>query len=344
MGCYAPLTPSTYLSVMRTFATSLLVASLLLGASSGASGHSSSLEWLTFNEVTLNGHKRVLSKHNISPEEFWYSSRRRQLAYVPYYADGIRSNRLWIADVDSPADRLVYEAPAWITDVAWSPDGKTIAFVSGEIWLIAPDGSNLRRIGEPGAFPAWSPDSSEIAYMVLTGGHWLIRILSLASGSTRDLVLGQNFRWSPHGTRIAYEKVGGGSCKIQVRIVTLQTGTDRAVACGSQPTWSPDGKRIALVRYDDHTTSLWIVSSRGGTPRRLATARGGGAEAAVWSPNSRWIAFRQATRYCASTLALVRLDGSRPRRLASHTRIVVPLAVAGTGRKILYAGERCSNQ
>jgi Tol biopolymer transport system component len=344
MRAHFPLTPSPYRSGMRVLAMTLLAASVLLGLSTGADGHSSSLEWLTFNEVTLEGHKRVLSRHNIFPEESSYSPSRRQLAYVPYYADGFRSNRLWIADVDSPADRLVYEAPAWITDVAWSPDGGTIAFVSGGIWLIAPDGTNLRRVGEPGAFTAWSPDSSQIAYMVLTGGHWFIRILSLASGSTRDLVYGQNFRWAPDGARISYEKVGGGPCKIQIRIVTLQNGTERAVACGSLPTWSPDGKRIALVRYDDHTTSLWTVPSRGGRPRRLATARGGGAEAAVWSPDSRWIAFRQGTRYCASQLAVVRLDGSRPRRLASHTRIVAPLAWSRGAQKVLYSGDRCSNQ
>jgi Tol biopolymer transport system component len=329
---------------MRVLAATLLATGLLFGLSAGASGRSTSLQRLTFNEVSLDGHKRVLSRHDIFPEESSYSPKRRQLAYVPYYADGFRSNRLWVADVDTAADRLLYEAPTWITDVAWSPDGKTIAFVSGGIWLIAPDGTNVRRVGEPGAFPAWSPDSSRIAYMVLREGHWLIRILSLTSESTSDLVYGQNFRWSPDGTRIAYEKVGGQPCSVQIRTVTLESGAERVVACGSLPRWSPDGKRIALVRYDDHRTSLWIASSRRGRPRRLATARGGGAEAAVWSPDSRWLAFRQGTRYCASQLAVVSLDGSRPRRLASHSRIVTPLAWSRGAGKVLYAGERCSNQ
>ena len=334
---------------MRALLTSLLAMFLLLGVVAGADGRPLTLEWFTFNEVGLDGHKRVLSKHNIFPEESSYSARRRQLAYVPYLYDGARSNKLWVADVDRSRERLLFESPNWITGVAWAPNGESIAFVSAGIWLIEPDGTNLRRVGESGVFPVWSPDSSQIAYRVSEGTSGsLIRILSLASGSTRDLVQGQNFRWSPDGTRLAYEHLGGGTCRIQIRIVTIRSGAQRAVACGLVPNWSPDGRRIAFARFGATSSSgsLWVVQARAGKPRRLARQYllPDDYWTATWSEDSKWIAFQRGARYCHSRLSVIHVGSGRSRRLASHSRIVTPLAWSSTSRKVLYSGQRCSDQ
>ena len=52
---------------------------------------------------------------------------------------------------------------AW--NPAWSPDGGTIVFQGDDgIFLVAPDGSGLRRLTYGGQFPAWSPDSRVIVY------------------------------------------------------------------------------------------------------------------------------------------------------------------------------------
>ncbi len=53
---------------------------------------------------------------------------------------------------------------------AWSPDGSKIAFGTGEIWLIAPNGTGLQRVLRKGTRfnvlrPEWSPTGSHIAYM-----------------------------------------------------------------------------------------------------------------------------------------------------------------------------------
>ena len=48
----------------------------------------------------------------------------------------------------------------------WSPDGRSIAFVYSKgnpglgfgVWLVDPDGSNLRSVANPGLWPAWSLD------------------------------------------------------------------------------------------------------------------------------------------------------------------------------------------
>jgi Tol biopolymer transport system component len=59
-------------------------------------------------------------------------------------------------------------------DPAWSPDGRTIAYSAGGIWVVAPDGSGRRQLTaldrDPNDFldedvqPAWSPDGGSIAF------------------------------------------------------------------------------------------------------------------------------------------------------------------------------------
>lgn len=83
---------------------------------------------------------------------------------------------LWVVNVDgTDARQLDTPPPNWWA--RWSPDGTTILFVSernqpaGAIFTIRPDGSGLTTVFEDpsGAFPIdpiWSPDGSQIVFML----------------------------------------------------------------------------------------------------------------------------------------------------------------------------------
>lgn len=103
----------------------------------------------------------------------------------------------------------------------WSPDGSTIAFVSNrddidDIWLIASDGSSLRKLTEgPGekADPQWSPDGTEIAFTVAQDCATDIYVVSTNGGEPRRVTAGginRAPRWSPHGGRLLYLRSGAG--------------------------------------------------------------------------------------------------------------------------------------
>ena len=92
------------------------------------------------------------------------------------------------------------------TEPAWSPDGRTIAFVRQTrrtpptIFLIGADGRGERRL-TLGRSPSWSPDGVRLAfardrvvYVQVVGGGGPRRILR---GVRHPLV-----RWSPDGTKI----------------------------------------------------------------------------------------------------------------------------------------------
>jgi Tol biopolymer transport system component len=146
---------------------------------------------------------------------------------------------LWIANRDGsgltflagPDDPLhvFYEDPVW------SPDGQWIAFtrdvekdypthghytVSLTIWVVKPDGTQLRRVTD-GDRPTWSPDGQRLA-----------------------------FELRPPGPDLA--SVNG--CEIYT--CNLDGTNLKRVTGGIQPAWSPDGKSLAYVKITSKTTTL----------------------------------------------------------------------------------------
>jgi Tol biopolymer transport system component len=141
-----------------------------------------------------------------------------------------------------PAIRLT-QRPAWDDAVAWSPDGRLIAFqslpsgfvpssnstqapqpeeapggqaVGGtganfDIWLINADGSGLRQLTDDPAEdgrPAWSPDGTRIVFNSNRSGSYDVWVMNVdGTGQTRLTAdAGDNWgpRWSPDGTRIVF--------------------------------------------------------------------------------------------------------------------------------------------
>ena len=102
---------------------------------------------------------------------------------------------------------------------AWSPDGKTIAFVSNisgrnNIWLVPAEGgwpTQLTVSDQRQSSPTWSPDGKWIAYQSDYDGdeQWDIFFVSPKTGqvvnitNTREIAE-ENPTWSPDGRYLAY--------------------------------------------------------------------------------------------------------------------------------------------
>lgn len=152
---------------------------------------------------------------------------------------------------------------------------------------------------------------------------------------------------SPQGDAIAFVSDRNGSFEIHVRSVGGASGEIPLTNDGQQnmqPAWSPDGRFIAY--HSNRRGGIWLIPSRGGSPRQLTTA---GARPA-WSRDGASIAYQSdefgdiaPNGYSAqvgSTIWIINADGTNAREL---TRAASPSgghaapAWSHSGRFIAYS-------
>ena len=95
-------------------------------------------------------------------------------------------------NADGSGKRLLTR-DAW-QGLAWSPDGRKIAFVGGggksEIYVINADGSGQRRLTRTAGYefgPAWSPDGRKIAFSRGPNGDHQVYVMNADGSGQRRL-------------------------------------------------------------------------------------------------------------------------------------------------------------
>ncbi len=202
-----------------------------------------------------------------SPDGEWFAvladvDGRRQLCLVP---------------VDGGAARTLTSLPQGVTgDLAWSPDGHSIAFTAGPAEVRDP--SLPYRIDRP----TYRFDG--IGY--LDDAAQDIHVVDVTSAVVRrltgDRCVNTEPRWSPDGRSLAYlvsfPPDRAWTQEPDVHVMTVETGRSRAVVhrwgavLGME--WSADGERIVFVGASSATgraltqkSDVWVVDVAGGEPR-----------------------------------------------------------------------------
>ncbi len=142
---------------------------------------------------------------------------------------------------------------------AWSPDGKTIAFISDrdgdeEIYLVNQDGTGeprrLTRGGRAMRYqPRWAPDGERIAFSDKDGKIYVVHVETGELVEVADERHGQatDYQWSPHGGLLAFtltDPSGFGS----IYIWSVSDGKLRRIT-GEYfneftPAWDPEGNYL----------------------------------------------------------------------------------------------------
>jgi Tol biopolymer transport system component len=194
---------------------------------------------------------------------------------------------IWVINADGSGARLLTRG-RW---PAWSPDGKTIAYQRDGIFLIAANGTRLRRLTSRGGEPSWSPDGARIAYTNFNGRHTEIRVMDADGTNLRVLtprgMSASGAVWAPDGQMIVFQTYAGqfvvpaegGRARRFMPVVTLE------LYALDDLTWSPDARTIAFIDWTGEAHEIYRINTDGAGLRRLTRTRV--AEYGVdWSPAS----------------------------------------------------------
>ena len=213
-----------------------------------------------------------------------------------------------------------------IISAAYSPDGKTIAYVIGDsLFLRGEDGTSrpLRRIVEASVC-TWSPDGALIA---------------CGSGNVQALTVGGAFgNISP--SRIVVCRVSDSRLVSVSDSLTLNEG----------PVWSPDGRWLYFIsnRYGPRDIYAQRLSGAGeprGDPVRLTT--GLGAHTISLSQDGRRLAYASlVTESNIWSLALTGpfpVSGSAAVKVTKGTQSTESVSISGDGKWLFYDSDLGGN-
>jgi tricorn protease len=206
----------------------------------------------------------------------------------------------------NPIERKTLTSQA--TEMQISPDGKEIAFVvRGEIFVMREKGGKANKLTNNPARDyqiCWSPDSKSIVFISDRGGNKDLFIVK--SGDSDEERLSECLRkeiiqltkthenehspkFSPDGESIAFIRGNG-----DLWIINKDGKNEKRILKGwATPdySWSPDSKWIAFSRDDNEfNTDVFIISAEGGDPINISQHPDEDVHP-VWSKDGRKLAF-----------------------------------------------------
>ena len=159
-----------------------------------------------------------------------------------------RSQDLYVVDVARGMQRLV-SRDAYSARL--SPDGRQVAFPraagAGGFFVAPVSGGGERRLGPAVTDFAWSPDSRRIAFLETVRSR--LTVAAIDGSSVIDVGSAASAgEWSPDGSRIAFVSQATAAAP-QLVEVAVPGELPRMLGRGGLPRWSRDGQRLLVEDY-----------------------------------------------------------------------------------------------
>jgi dipeptidyl aminopeptidase/acylaminoacyl peptidase len=308
---------------------------------------------------------RRVSDSQVSPDG-------RQVAFVigDVNVDANRTvNQIYLVPIGGGEPKQLTKGTGSATSPRWSPDGKKIAFVTGnQIWVMDADGDNkdqVTKISTGAGGPVWSPDGRWIAFT----SDVYPECNDDACNKQKDDAA-ENSKVKAHVTeRLLYRHwvEWRDTKRTHVFVVSSKGGTARdltpgdfdsppyAVAGDVDYSFSHDSRELAFLKNPDKVeavstnSDIYIVPVAGGGARDITARNRGYEDSPVYTPDEKSIIYRsQATAaFEADRWRLMSYDrgsGTSRELLTGFDLNVEEFTLSADGKTIYFAaGERGRN-
>jgi dipeptidyl aminopeptidase/acylaminoacyl peptidase len=222
---------------------------------------------------------------------------------------------LWLVPASGGQPKQLTTAPGTNNHPRWSPDGKTIAFVShrggsAQVWLLPIDGGEPRQVTKlpiDVSGPLWSPSGDKIAFTAevypgqtpdQTAAKDKEKEASKKKVRVYDHLLIRHWNVWDEGKRSHLFVADALTGEAKDVTPKLEVNTPPAPFGGSSDyAWSPDGKELAFTAEPTQNaawstnTDIWTVSVEGGEPKNVTAGNLGADGQPAYSPEGNWLAY-----------------------------------------------------